>query len=284
MSKIDEIGQKQSAWAQESHDALMRAVRLGQAVFAERLLDWLDKIETDGKRIEFSARNLGKVGGAIRLVNGFFKALQKSLMGLIRKAFGLNVELNEGYFAPLSPAKTVQDEARRLTLLRWGFNTNTGELLQGSYFQKLFSSTAIAQRVAELVNRAIGARMPLADFRRLFRSVLVGTPGNGMLERYFNVNTFDLFQRLDRSVQNVYADRLGLNFAVYSGTLMDTSRPFCEARVNKVFSRKEIASWAGLEFDGKPRIYDPFMDCGGHNCRHHLSWISNEIAAHLRAQ
>ena len=276
-----EIGKKQSKWAEESHDALMRAVRLGQAALFESLLDWTESVETDGRQIKFSAKNLGKVGGALRLVESLFKSRQKSVFGVIRRAFGQTLELNKDYFAPLSPAKGIEDEARRVTLLRWGYDIERDELLPGGYFQRLFSSQTVAQRIAELINRAMAARMPLADFRRLFRSVLVGRPGEGMLERYFNTNTFDLFQRLDRSVQNVYAERLGLSYAVYSGTVMDTTRPFCEARVNKVFSRKQIAAWADLDFAGKPRIYDPFMDCGGHNCRHHLSWISDEIAAHL---
>lgn len=279
--KASEIGKKQSKWAAESHDALMRAVRLGQAALFERLLDWTDKIETDGRQIKFTARNLGKVGQVLKIVDSFFKSLQKTVMGFIRRAFGQTLELNKGYFAGMNPARSVEDEARRITLLRWGFDVDKNEMLPGGYFQKLFSSQAIAQRIAEQVNRAMAMKMPLGEFRKLFRSVLVGRPGSGMLERYFNTNTFDLFQRLDRSVQNIYAERLGLNYAVYSGTVMDTTRPFCEARVNKVFSRKEIAGWASLQFSGKPKLYDPFMDCGGHNCRHHLSWVSDETAKYL---
>lgn len=279
--KASEIGKKQSKWAAESHEALMRAVRLGQAALFERLLDWTDKIETDGRQIKFTARNLGKVGQVLKIVDSFFKSLQKTVMGFIRRAFGQTLELNKGYFADMNPARSVEDEARRITLLRWGFDVDKNEMLPGGYFQKLFSSQAIAQRIAEQVNRAMAMKMPLGEFRKLFRSVLVGKPGSGMLERYFNTNTFDLFQRLDRSVQNIYAERLGLNYAVYSGTVMDTTRPFCEARVNKVFSRKQIAGWADLQWSGKPKMYDPFMDCGGFNCRHHLSWVSDEVAKYL---
>ena len=279
--KASEIGKKQSRWAAESHDALMRAVRLGQAALFERLIDWTNKIETDGRQIKFTARNLGKVGQVLKIVDSFFKSFQKTVMGFIRRAFGQTLELNKGYFAEMNPARSVEDEARRVTLLRWGFDVDKNEMLPGGYFQKLFSSQAIAQRIAEQVNRAMAMKMPLGEFRKLFRSVLVGKPGSGMLERYFNTNTFDLFQRLDRSVQNIYAERLGLNYAVYSGTVMDTTRPFCEARVNKVFSRKQIAGWADLQFAGKPKMYDPFMDCGGFNCRHHLSWVSDEVAKYL---
>jgi hypothetical protein len=81
----------------------------------------------------------------------------------------------------------------------------------------------------------------------------------------------------------VYAERLGLKYAVYSGTLEEDSRPFCVARVNKVYSLGEIQSWRNLKFQGKPKIgYEPVYDCGGFNCRHHLSWISDEIAEKLK--
>jgi hypothetical protein len=128
------------------------------------------------------------------------------------------------------------------------------------------------------MNQAIGAKMKLADFQKLFRSVFVGNPGFGMLEQYFKRATYDLYQTLDRAANLVYADRLKLNYAIYSGTVMDTTRPFCEERVNKVFSRKQIEGWSELEWKGKPPIYNPYLHCGGYNCRHHLSFVSDEVA------
>ena len=103
-----------------------------------------------------------------------------------------------------------------------------------------------------------------------------------MIESRFNQVTYDLYQRFDRTANLIYANRLKLDNAVYSGTLIQTSRPFCIARIGKVFNRQEIEGWKEIDFAGKPLIYDPFVDCGGHNCRHHLSWITDEMAQILK--
>lgn len=251
------------------------------------ILDWLNgNIEVEDGRIKYSARNLGRVQGLARLFQKFQKDYQKTMLGSVLEWVGDIIGLNRDYFETFdTPAESVAEAARRITLQRWGYNVNTGQLIPGGYFETLFSNTDTARRVAGLVNRAIAARMPLADFQKMFRRVFVGTPGQGMLERHWNTNSFDLFQRIDRTANLVYADRLGLNYAIYSGTLKDTSRPFCVERVNKVYSRKEIEAWKNLEFEGKPAIgYDPFFDCGGFNCRHHLSFVSDEIAAVLRPE
>lgn len=285
MGDYRDIEKKRIDEAVRAQAALQRIVRALQASAYSMFLDWLTaKIETENGRIKYSASNLGKVAGVYTLFRRFSGAYQKTVLGAILERatnlFGLNRDYFETFAAP---KESVSDSAFRLALRRWGYNTDTKEIIPGGYFDSLFNSPDTARKVAAMVNRAIAAKMPLSEFQKQFRSVFVGNPGQGMLERHWKTNSFDLFQRIDRAANLVYADRLGLSYAIYSGTVMDTTRPFCEARVNKVFSREEIADWAKVDFQGKPKIgYDPFMDCGGFNCRHHLSFISDEIAAHLR--
>jgi len=208
------------------------------------------------------------------------------MLGSVLDWTGEIIGLNNDYFESFAaPAETVAETARRLTLQRWGYNTGANSIIPGGYFESLFSNQQAAQKIAQLVNQAIIQKMPLKDFQKTFKQVFVGKPGEGMLERYWSTNSFDLFQRIDRTANLVYADKLGLNHAIYSGTLEEDSRPFCVTRVNKVFSRPEISKWSDLNFQGKPKIgYDPFVDCGGFNCRHHLSWISDGVAFHLRPE
>jgi hypothetical protein len=220
------------------------------------------------------------------LFDRFSKSYQKTVLGGIldraARIFGLAKE----YYDEIKPApESVQDAARRLTLQRWGYNVNTKQLIPGGYMEKLFANEGVARNVAGLVNRAIAGKMSLADFQKQFRKVFIGRPGQGMLERYWKTNSFDLFQKIDRAANLVYADRLGLEYAIYSGTVMDTTRPWCENHVNKVFSRDEIDAWKNQSWQGKITIgYDPYLDAGGFNCRHHWSFISTPIAEHLRPE
>jgi len=198
--------------------------------------------------------------------------------------------LNKDYFEAVTekPAEeSVQDAARRLTLQRWGYNTTTKELIPGGYMEALFQNQGVARNVAGLVNRAIAGQMSLADFQKQFRKLFIGKPGQGMLERHWKTNSYDLFARIDRAANLVYADRLGLNEAIYSHTIMKTSRDWCITHANQVFTRDEILKWIPLKWKGKrdPAIgYDPFLDCGDINCRGHWSFITRQLAEHLRPE
>lgn len=289
MPTRSELEKRRIAESEKAQKATNAVVRGLQMTAYGLVVDWLaDSIETENGRIKYSASNFGKVAALFKIFTRFQRDYQTTMLGAVLdwagRLFGLNGDYFET-FEPTAKVESIDEAARRLTLQRWGYNVNTGQLITGGYFESLFTNQAVAQKVAGLVNRAIAQKMPLAQFQRAFRQVFVGLPGQGMLERHWRTNSFDLYQRIDRTANLAYADRLGLQYAIYSGTLEEDSRPFCIARVNKVFSRPEIAGWEDLEFQGKPKIgYDPFTDCGGFNCRHHLSWISDEIAERIRPE
>ena len=272
----------ESLKATKATDATVRSL---QNVAYGLVTDWLIKsIEIEEGKIKYTAKNLGKVAGLFTVFQKFQRQYQDTMLGGVLDWAGSLLGLNADYFETFEkPTEEIADAARRLTLQRWGYNTVTKELIPGGYFESLFNSANVAQRTASLVNQAIAQKMPLAQFQNTFRKIFVGLPGQGMLERHWRTNSFDLYQRIDRTANLVYADRLGLNYAVYSGTLEEDSRPKCIKSVHKVFSRDEIEKWKDEQFHGKPKYnYDPFVDCAGYNCRHSWSWISDEIAAHLR--
>lgn len=280
-----ELTKKRIAEAEKAATASARVVRAAQAAAYSVLWDWISTtIETENGRVKYTAANLGRVQTVFTLFQRFQKRYSDTMLGTVLKWAGNLFGLNEAYFETFAdPTESVRDAARRLTLQRWGYNVNTRELIPGGYFESLFNSATVAQRTASLVNQAIAQNMPLKDFQRVFRQVFVGLPGQGMLERHWKTNSFDLYQRIDRTANLVYADKLGLDYAVYSGTLEEDSRPKCIKSVNKVFSRTEISGWKNEEFQGKPKVgYDPFVDCAGYNCRHSWSWISDELAEKLR--
>lgn len=287
MPTRNEIERRRIAEAEKAAKATNAIVRGLQNAAYGLVTDWVvGNIETDGGRIKYTTKNLGRVQGLFRLFERFQREYRNTLLGSVldwaARLFGLNRDYFESFS---SPAESVTDAARRLTLQRWGYNTGTKQLIPGGYFESLFSNANVAQRVAALVNQAIAQKMPLAQFQKVFRQVFVGKPGQGMLERYWKTNSFDLYQRLDRTANLVYADKLGLDYAVYSGTVMDNTRAWCEKHVNQVLSRTEIEGWKSQTWQGKNQYgYDPYTDAGGFSCRHHWSFVSDEIAAVLRPE
>ena len=285
MPTLNELIKKREKEAEDAEKATRAQVRILQAIGYTALIEWvIGNIETADGRIVYSSKNLGAVAGIYRAFNTWQQEYKGTMLGKVLDWAGRIFGANQEYFESFEdPDESVIDKARRLTLQRWGYDGK--KLIPGGYFESLFNNQQISQRVARLMNQAILQKMPLKEFQQTFKAVFVGLPGQGMLERHWKTNSFDLYMRLDRTAALIYADELGLDWAVYSGTLEEDSRPFCIARVNKVFNRPEMLAWKDLDFAGKPKIgYEPLTDCGGFNCRHHLSWISNELAEVLKAK
>lgn len=284
MPTLDELIKKRIKESEKAATDTSKLVRVLQGLGYTAVLEWaMGSLTIKDGRIDTTAANLGKVSGLYRVFGKWQDGYKATMLGRILDWSGKIFDLNEQYFEDYEPTESVADKARRLTLQRWGYDGKA--LIPGGYFESLFSSGDTAQRVARAVNQAILQKMTLAEFQSTFRAVFVGKDGKGMLERHWNTNSFDLYQRIDRTANLMYANELGLDWAVYSGTLEEDSRPFCIARVNRVFDREQIEAWKDLEFSGKPKYsYDPFVDCGGHNCRHHLSWISDGLAQNLKAK
>lgn len=80
-----------------------------------------------------------------------------------------------------------------------------------------------------------------------------------------------------RSVTQAKAKSLGLKYFLYIGPDDKITRPFCKARVGKVFTLEEIEKWDnGTDLPAKQYL-------GGYNCRHDLRPVSEERAKELNA-
>jgi len=283
MPTLNDLIQKREAEAEKAKKATEAQVRILQAFGYTAVIEWaIQNLDTEEGRFKATAKNLGKVSGLYRVLGDWQTKYKGTMLGTVLDWAGKIFGANEAYFDSFEDVtESITDKARRLTLQRWGYDGKA--LIPGGYFESLFNNQVIAQRTASLVNQAINQKMSLKDFQKTFKTVFVGIPGQGMLERHWKTNSFDLYMRLDRTVNLLYADELGLNYAIYSGTLEEDSRSFCIARVNKVFDRPQIEAWRGLEWNGKTKIgYDPYTDLGGYSCRHHLSFISDTLANKLK--
>ena len=162
-------------------------------------------------------------------------------------------------------------------------------------FNILTDRAAIAA-IKTVVMAGIGTGLTITSLKIALKETIVSKSG-GLIKSLFNERLPDPYVKVDRFIGKKYQVALKLNYAIYQGGTIGTSREFCIERNNKVFSREEIAKfgtsadkWDGYtdkskgEFQGKSAIYDPFQDLGGYNCRHFYSWISDELAFTLRSE
>jgi len=281
MKSRSEYGRERRSFAARMQDLLRRKAAAAQARVYSLIIPLLTEFESEAGRLVFNVANISRITQVRRIVDESL-AQEGSVIArwIAAKVLSL-ADLNRLYFKSFTPRPIEQVEqiAKRNVMLRLGYDIETGDLIRGGYLDDIARNSQVGQVVGSAINRSLGARMGLREFQSNFKAVFTNPQGLGLAERHFYTNTFDLFQQYDRSISKEYADQLNLNYAVYSGTTMSETRPFCSARVGKVFTRKEVESWRNLSFQGKPKNYNPSTDLGGYNCRHSLDWISDELAA-----
>lgn len=107
-----------------------------------------------------------------------------------------------------------------------------------------------------------------------------GTENEGQLLRHARTFTTDALFNYSRSFMEAVTADLKLDWYVFSGGVVDRTREFCEERTGKYFHRKEIESWADLEWKGKRQGTTKssiFIFLGGYSCRHELIPVSKTV-------
>ena len=144
-------------------------------------------------------------------------------------------------------------------------------------------NTSVATETRNFAVSQISAGKSFAEVRDATESFIVGTGQRlGVVDNYNLVQNRvqDTFAQFDRTMSNQYATQLQLNYFIYQGGEILTTRSFCEERNAGVFTREQGVSWNALDWDGK-MPGDVMQHAGGYNCRHYFDWISYELAVQL---
>jgi hypothetical protein len=107
-----------------------------------------------------------------------------------------------------------------------------------------------------------------------------GGEHEGQLLKYVKTYTTDALFSYSRSYMEAVTADLKLDWYLYSGGIIDTTREFCEHRTGNYYHRREIESWADLEWKGKrpgTTKSSIFIFLAGWNCRHELIPVSTLI-------
>lgn len=256
-----------------------------EAAFAKHVQEFfaenLDVV--DGKVVN-SAKNYAKTNGLQNVAKIFAREEGAKMSRKVAVGFAHLIDLNTDYFAgKTTVAKGLRAKVKKGLLARYGIKVVKGELtlLDGGWVKNLGNIAEPFARVQQIGISAVSQGVPLKTLKRSIALAAVDT-GARSIVHHMNTNAKDAYSQFDRKVQEQYADELDLFCFIYEGGLIDTSRQFCDDRNGKVFTRLEAEGWALLEWNGKNKDYEGLRDMGGHNCRHHPSFISNELAIILR--
>lgn len=229
-------------------------------------------------------------------IDNAYDVFNQNQINPILAGFTANVDrlirANKGFYADFGETDDEQIENEVLGAI----GLSGGVVLGGSLLFSILTDREIASAIKTTVMTGIAAGLTITGLKIAIEEIVL-RKGGGIVKQLFEKRLPEPYVTIDRFIGKKYAVALKLNYAVYQGGTIKTSRDFCIHRNNKVFSRDEIMKFgtphdkfggytdkAAGEFQGKTDPYNPLEDLGGYNCRHSYDWISDELAFHLRPE
>ncbi len=185
------------------------------------------------------------------------------LSGVAGTAAVINSMLYE-YYANLGNVAGVESNVMKA----FGMSLETG-----SYLDSITDMSEIKASIKRFITTAMSSGYSRKRLNDGLKDLL--TKG-GILDKYFKTYLYDILSQYERSANKAMADDLGLKHFQYSGVILDDTRDFCMERAAKVFSVKEAKKWNDLHWKGKIEGVDVMIALGGYNCRHWVSYITED--------
>lgn len=286
---LKSLANRRSKLINSSEVKLKKNASKAQRVLFEKILDALiDQLDISKGVIALDGRTGVKITTAInKVVEEFNKSTNLEIIGSMVEDLDVLADFSNSYFRDpgiLGKSKALTEALGTAKSQTNGFLglTSEGKLINNGTLSSLLNDSSIELEIKQLASTSVQSGS-LTKLRSDIKGLIQGSPDKlGLVESHYDRFAKDTFAVFDRSYNNIIADEVGLDHALYQGGLVADSRDFCIERDGLVWTREEIASWADLSFQGKPDSYDPFIDLGGFNCRHSLNWISETLALQLR--
>lgn len=174
--------------------------------------------------------------------------------------------LNQKYFTTIPKFKENK-------LFLKSLQTQTIKTVEKYVLQDGLESQVISP-LSQILNQNVNSGGKFSGFLQQIRDYI---KGNGQVEgraiSYSRTFLRDSLFTYSRTYQQSVTNDLGLEFYLYSGGIMDSTRLFCQERTGKFFHHREIEKWATLSWAGKKAGTTEssiFLFAGGWNCGHEL--------------
>ncbi len=264
---------------QLNNDLERRLSSIQQSFAADIERRYLSQLEVDNDMIKFSERNLLAAPEIEKIVNDYAKKLTPVFKWYAKQLFDI-VGSQSKAFTKLGSVEQLNAAQASINgiLQKFGID-GTGKVIPGGFLAKVSNLTAIQQSVINFMLKEIAVGRSYGELLKGFHAFM-GKETTGKFLNHFKTELFDTTNRMLQAVKNSYANSMSLNYFRYSGSLMDSSREFCQERAGNVYHRSDVDKWPKDLPYFQPQ-YDFFEDRGGYNCRHEIIWLSNEQGSKL---
>ena len=250
---------------------LERTTSLEKRMYSFVVNSFLPEMDINKGKVVNSTKNLKLINTSDGLKKFFKEAINIALKDYYQEQFkSITAQTGRIYeqFSPNATSKKAVEER--------------GKLMVEGLLDSIFGNTTVQTGIQTTLRNSVIAGQQTNVLKQLLESQIQGKEGKyGSLTHFHYGNGYDQMQSYSRSLDNDYSTVLSLNYAIYQGGEIKTTRQFCEERAGKVFNRETVLSWQNEEWTGKIPNGDILIDLGGYNCRHDLDWISYELAKRI---
>lgn len=250
-----------------------RMVRIQRTKFSNvtRLLDELDY--KDGL-IVINDANILRIEAITEQIKDVLTGSEyEKAIGELMEEFDTQAAINYKYFESIDPRFEIP-----------AISNNIIKAKKNEAILSLLNSTDqyLTNPMRQALSNSVLAGGSRSDLLATFRELIEGDPEKvGRLERATRQVVSDTFALSDRAITNASAEQLGLEYYLYTGGLLKTTRPFCLARNGKFFKKSEVESWgANPTWAGAMEGTDDktiFQTAGGYNCQHSILPVSEAV-------
>lgn len=257
------------------------------ALLRKMIEDFVDKLDkNDDGTIKNSLANKRKINTLDKIYQQYLVNDGAEIVNAVVDNVGKIIDFNGRYYSLFSGKAELGNilSETKQTIQDWLGIGRRGNLIENGYLYKLVKDQTVRDRIRNDVFKSVIAQRGYNEVKAGLRDYIKGNEEHtGALQQYYRGFVYDTFSVIDRSQALTFADKLKLNYAIYEGQKMKTSRAFCLKRKGKVFTREEISKFdPSKEGTAIPDNYNPFLNLGSYNCIDHLSWIPYEVAVLLR--
>lgn len=249
-------------------DQLESAVDSQQKKLLREINTLLKDLELDGGNIIVSEANIAKINAIIEGMKDVFfdasyiDALKEFASGFEAQAI-ITRELIELGIGDI-PANALFQQVLNASRL------NAIELFSESVLDTVYFEPLRQQLFTSITTGA--------SFSETMKAVQLITVGDetadGLLHTYAKTYSRTSFAQADATYTTTISREMGVEWYKYAGSVIESSREFCDTRHNKYYHVAEVESWGELgNWAGKIKGTNSstiFANRGGWNCRHSL--------------
>ncbi len=279
MTKDERLDKLRNDFVNESLVDFDKAMEKLQKKLLEYVIDEVATRATfTAGKIDYSVQNHITANRLSAEMEQFIAQMKPAFAEIAKKMLDY-VSVSNNYYSTMGTVTQAQINLQLATLQqRIGIDAN-GSILKGSWIDRISEIQPVRQRIADYVGESIAKNASYKDFKKGMSEIITGNADiDGVMKRYTRQYVHDTFFRVGRTVDNFFANDLGLVYFEYMGDLIDTSRSFCRTHAGKVYHIKDVATFP-KDLPYFQPDYNFFVDLGGYNCRHWLRFISEKMAA-----